>query len=76
MSPNWDENRISAVLRTTTQIVLSKTLTISIGSLRFSRRRVTYPRPSGRKSLQYNELQHEKWRRRELHPRPRFHTIL
>ena len=46
MPANWDENRISAVLRTTTQIVLSEMLTINIGSLRFSRRRVTYPRPS------------------------------
>ena len=46
MPANWDENRISAVLRTTTQIVLSEILTINIGSLRFSRRRVTYPRPS------------------------------
>jgi putative transposase len=33
-------------LRTTTQIVLSETLTISVVTLRFSRRRVTYPRPS------------------------------
>jgi len=45
MPADWDENPISAVLRTTTQIVLSETLTISIGSLRFSRRRVGYPRP-------------------------------
>ena len=45
MPPNRDENRISAVLRTTTQIVLSEMLTINIGSLRFSRRRVTCPRP-------------------------------
>jgi hypothetical protein len=40
-----DEHRISAVLRTTTQNVLSETLTINDGRLRFSRRRVTYPRP-------------------------------
>jgi hypothetical protein len=26
--------------------------------------------PCVRKSLQYNQLQHKKWRRRELHPRP------
>ena len=45
MPANWDENRISAVPRTTTQIVLRETLTISIGSLRFSRRRDTHPRP-------------------------------
>jgi hypothetical protein len=35
----------SAVLRTTIQIVLSERLTINVGRLRFSRRRVTYPRP-------------------------------
>ena len=45
MAPNWDENRISAALRTTTQIVPSETLTFTIGNLRFSRRRVTHPRP-------------------------------
>ena len=45
MSPNWDENRTRAILRKTTQIVLGKTLTFSLDSLRFSRRRVTYPRP-------------------------------
>ena len=46
MPPNWDDNRISAVLRTTIQVVLSEMLAINVGSLRFSRRRVTYPRPS------------------------------
>jgi hypothetical protein len=30
MPANWDENRISAILRTTTQIVHSETLTINI----------------------------------------------
>jgi hypothetical protein len=40
MPANWEENRISAVLRTTTQIILGETLTIDIGSLRCSRRRV------------------------------------
>jgi hypothetical protein len=43
MPANWDENRISAVLGTTTQIVLSEMLTINMGGLSFSRRRVTYP---------------------------------
>jgi len=42
---NWSAFRLTAVLWTTTQILLSEMLTIDIGSLRFSRRRVTYPRP-------------------------------
>ena len=46
MPANCDANRLGAVLRTTTQVVLSEMLPISTGSLRFSRRRVTYPRPS------------------------------
>jgi hypothetical protein len=44
MPANLDENRISAVLGTMTQIILSETLTINIGSVRFAPRRVTYPR--------------------------------
>jgi hypothetical protein len=37
MPANWDANRLSAVLRISTQIVSSEPLTISIGSLRFSK---------------------------------------
>ena len=37
MPANWDENRISVVLRTTTQIVLSETLTIDNCGLIFSK---------------------------------------
>ena len=44
MPANWEENRISAVLITTTQIVLGETLTIGICGLTFFGRRVTYPR--------------------------------
>ncbi len=46
MPANWNQNGIGAILGTTTQMVVSETFTINTGSPRYSRRRVTYPRPS------------------------------
>jgi hypothetical protein len=61
MPANWDATRISAVLRTTNQVIPGEMLPISTGRLRFSRRRVTCPALLLRASL-CNKISYNKGR--------------